>query len=387
MPYTYADMKTHIGSIHRKGRRYYLVITHEGKQRWIALHTSTKSIARSRASLLAPVDSDSEARWLAQLVHLGKIASDELHRRQLAKHISWTSLWRDFEINSLSCIPSASRPSYRRWLQLLVDAIAELRLKIPTPVQLSHSTARQIAALLGGRYISANRMFMFYHRVWRTLSLDIEVWKDVRVQCATSSGKQREYYRRLTVDEVRKVIEFLVATKQQDYADMVIIGFYTGLRLSDVAELEAAEVSSDATFLRLQPNKVRNSKAHILTIPLINVARVRVKQRLEKVCQKTSSTSGCCDARLFLFPSHARRHPSRTLSAAFRTCHVLKQGNGRASFHSLRATFISMMDECGIPPHITDAITGHADGGMHARYTQPTPTALLDAVQRALPEL
>ena len=261
-------MKTHIGSIHRKGRRYYLVVSQSGKQRWIALQTSTKSIARARASLLAPADSDNEARWLMQLVHIGKTASAELHRRQLAKRISWNSLWRDFENNSLSCIPSASRLSYQRWLRLLADAVAELRLKIPTPVQLSHNTACQIAALLGGRYISANRMFMFYHRVWRTLSLDVEVWKDVRMQCTRCNGKQREYYRRLTVDEVRKVLAFLVTTEQQDYADMVVIGFYTGLRLSDVAELEAAEVSPDCTFLRIQPNKVRNSKAHILTIPL-----------------------------------------------------------------------------------------------------------------------
>jgi hypothetical protein len=63
----------------------------------------------------------------------------------------------------------------------------------------------------------------------------------------------------------------------------------------------------------------------------------------------------------------------------------VRQDNGRASFHSLRATFISMMDEAGIPPYITDAITGHAGGGMHARYTQPAPAALLRAVTRALP--
>lgn len=380
-------MKTHIGSIHRKGQRYYLVVSQSGKQRWIALRTSAKSVARARASLLAPTDSDNEARWLMQLVHIGKIASEELHRRQLARHISWNSLWRDFENNSLSCIPPASRLSYQRWLQLLVDAVSELRLKAPSPVQLSHSAACQIAVLLGGRYISANRMFMFYHRVWRTLSLDAEVWKDVRMQCARCNGKQREYYRRLTVDEVRKVLAFLVKTDQRDYADMVVIGFYTGLRLSDVAELEAAEVSPDCAFLRIQPNKVRNSKAHILTIPLIKRARACVRRRFDAICQKALSSSGSCDTRLFLFPPYARRHPSRPLSNAFRMSNVLKQGNGRASFHSLRATFISMMDECGIPPHITDSITGHADGGMHARYTQPTPVALHDAVQRALPEL
>ena len=45
------------------------------------------------------------------------------------------------------------------------------------------------------------------------------------------------------------------------------------------------------------------------------------------------------------------------------------------------------MDEAGIPPHLTDAITGHGGGGMHARYTQPEPAALGAAIRRALPEL
>ena len=72
-----------------------------------------------------------------------------------------------------------------------------------------------------------------------------------------------------------------------------------------------------------------------------------------------------------------RSRPSRALCAAFRAAGVMRIGNGRASFHSLRATFISLMemDEAGVPPHITDAITGHAGGDMHARYTQPTPAA------------
>ena len=89
----------------------------------------------------------------------------------------------------------------------------------------------------------------------------------------------------------------------------------------------------------------------------------------------------------YLFPSHTRRRPSRAMGRIFRASGVMKQGNGRASFHSLRATFISLMDEAGVPPHVTDAITGHAGGGMHARYTQPSDAALIDAVTRAITPL
>jgi len=55
--------------------------------------------------------------------------------------------------------------------------------------------------------------------------------------------------------------------------------------------------------------------------------------------------------------------------------------------NSLRATFISMMDEAGVSAHVTDAITGHAKQSMHARYTQPSGAALLEAVKKAIAPL
>lgn len=89
----------------------------------------------------------------------------------------------------------------------------------------------------------------------------------------------------------------------------------------------------------------------------------------------------------FLFPAAARKRPTKPLTAAFRAVGIVNKGPARASFHSLRATFISLMDEAGIPPHVTDAITGHAGGGMHARYTQPSAETLRRAVLRAIPPL
>ena len=161
-------------------------------------------------------------------------------------------------------------------------------------------------------------------------------------------------------------------------ADMVAIGYYTGLRLSDVAELDQSEISWDGPFLRIQPNKVRHCKTQFLTIPLIGDALTRVR-RLQALARPEDDG--------FIFPHHVRIHASQKISAAFRACDVHKHGNGRASFHSLRATFISMMDESGVPPHITDAITGHAGGGMHARYTQPSVAAMLRAVRHAITPL
>ena len=263
------------------------------------------------------------------------------------------------------------------------------------PASLSRSAVERVATSLRASHLSADRMLHFFQRVWRTLSLDERIWADIP-QCNYGDGplaKEREFYRRLTVPEVRRIVAMLTESAEDKtkcaLADRIVIGYYTGLRLSDVAELEESEISTDVMFLHIQPNKVRRSKPRLLTIPLVGRARSCIKSRLDalKVSQSASRSSGEETACNFLFPSNLRRHPSKKLSAAFRACGVMRQGNGRASFHSLRATFISLMDEAGVPPHLTDAITGHSAGGMHARYTQPSAAALANAVRNAMPPI
>ena len=342
-------MNTFTGSLQKRGRRYYLVLSAQGKQKWIALKTGDLRLARRRAAQVAPPDA------------------------------------------------------------------------------LTADDARGVVSALAARYVSAPRLVVFYRRVWRVLGWDAAVWPSGRAfaRAAAADGAAvpaSEFYRRLETDEVRRVVRYLadgggmgscrptdatsvgrddpiapsaagrgvldapasaVALKRDPpvaaaFADMVRIGFCTGLRLSDVAELSRDEVVADGAFLSLQPNKTRHSKRQLLRIPLVGEARECVRRRV-------AAAEAAGEA--FLFPAAARRRPTAGIARAFRACGVLKRGNGRASFHSLRATFISLMDEAGVPPHVTDAITGHAGGGMHARYTQPSDAALAAAVARAIPAL
>ena len=379
-------MKTHSGSIHRKGSRLYLVVRIGGRQKWLALKTGKLALARTRAAQLAPTE-NGERQWLKQLMRLGEAAREELFRRDAANGITWDNIWDKFNVAAQPPVPEVSQQSYKHWLELLAVSArkhlnGEGRRDANNPADLSPAAASDVAANLRASYISADRMLIFFRRVWRTLLHDDKTWSGFHSgDISQANMKSREYYRRLSVQEVRAIVEYL--TRRADdtvcaaLADMVVIGYYTGLRLSDVAELERSEISFDGAFLHIQPNKLRHSKHRILTIPLIGQARARVKNRLDLLAPSDR----------FLFQANVRTRPSRRLGTAFRACGVLQQGNGRASFHSLRATFISLMDEAGIPPHVTDAITGHSGGGMHARYTQPSAMALTAAVSRALPPL
>ena len=366
-------MKLHIGSIQRRGRLYYLVTIVGGRQKWVALKTGDVQTAKARARRILPPEDD-ECAWLKHLSRLGSDAERELRQRETRASLTWRSLWDEFLSRASGTFSDTSETSYERWMRILAEIADELGFS-PDDILKKESCAKIVARLLGA-YISTRRMLGFYRRVWRTLGLDPGVWACDRSAAPVQSAAKREFYRRLSLDEIRKVHGWL-AKRSPDLADMVLIGYSTGLRLSDVAELEVREIDATGTFLNVVPNKTRHKKPLPLRIPLVDQAR-------ETVFKRRMSPS---DDDGHLFPADTRHRPSRRIAAAFKSCGVLEHGNGRASFHSLRATFISLMDEAGIPPHITDAITGHAGGGMHARYTQPSADALLAAVAKAIPPL
>ena len=377
-------MKLGSGSLQRKRRRWYWVAKVNGHQKWLPLKTEDAALARLRARKLAATirsdDAASEIAWLEQLVRLGDEARTRLAQLRTGDDLARRDLWSVFLARTPKPIPSASRANYKHWLDLLASD-----KRMASPAALTADAARQIASDLRTRYVSADRMIAFFRRVWRVLGLDAAIWNgasgasDATTNVSPDRADAHEFYRRLSHDEIERLLAYLAKRAASDdaaYSDMIVIGYYTGLRLSDVAELNRDEVSDDVRFLSLQPNKTRHHRHRLVRIPLVGLARVRVRARLINI-----------GADGYLFSKRTRRRPSCALGRIFRASGVVKQGNGRASFHSLRATFISLMDEAGVPPHVTDAITGHAGGGMHARYTQPSDAALIDAVTRAITPL
>lgn len=51
-------------------------------------------------------------------------------------------------------------------------------------------------------------------------------------------------------------------------------------------------------------------------------------------------------------------------------------------FHDYRNTFITDLDEAGVPKKVTDSITGHSDGTMHDRYSKIRIERKLEAIRQ-----
>lgn len=308
--------------------------------------------------------------WLKFFAKLGLEAQKSLSSTVFEqKNEVWDEIGPRFFSEVYPPVPMVSCRDYDRWLNNLTEWAKRLDIKTPGDWGRQQSTILADGILANGT--SPARRFRFYRRVWRTLGLDPSVWN---VPEALPRRDAEEHYRRLTTGEVRRLVS-IARAQNADLADMILIGYWTGLRLSDVAELDRGEVLLSQRALRIVPNKVKDRKPRPLLIPLVDDAETIVRDRARRM------TRGA------LFPAECRTHLSRRIGRVFKAARIGKVGNGRASFHSLRATFISLMDEAGIQPYITDAITGHAGGGMHARYTQPSLTVLRRAIAKAIPRV
>ncbi|MEI7900695.1 MAG: tyrosine-type recombinase/integrase [bacterium] len=380
------------GSIQQKRGWFHLVTRDpDGKQKWTALHTQDLQIAQKRAADqfgLTSLQTDEDA-WLRALIEKGEWAKRELARRttgHIAHALPWECLiaeWKKFSKNLTRHTVTLTNYNY------MIGAAARWSTAhgIATPTVMSATQARDYITECAAARSSSGRDVALLRRVWRDLGMP-DIWEQAE-KAAKDSPHMGTRYRRLSTEEVRRLVRTLRAGNEAgqigwktkgaqkalpDVADLVTIGYHTGLRRGDCAGLTVGNI--DGNFLRVIPAKTASKKSRALLIPLQPEAK-RVVDNL--VVGVTFDGEDAC-----LFPRLNGANIGKCLELAFDRAGVLDNQWGRASFHSLRATFISAMDESGIPPHVTDAITGHAPQGMHGRYTQPGRDSLMDAVKRAI---
>jgi integrase len=159
----------------------------------------------------------------------------------------------------------------------------------------------------------------------------------------------------------------LVSTAEGDWRGAILLAYYTGARLGDVANMRWSAIDLKRQLVTFTPSKTKKT----VTIPL--------HAELESHLLKTPGIG-----KAFLFPSLAGRGTGGKtgLSGQF-TAIMARAGvegkitrhtaGGRAnsslSFHSLRHSFNSAMANAGVSQEIRMKLTGHVSAEMNRGYT------------------
>ena len=174
--------------------------------------------------------------------------------------------------------------------------------------------------------------------------------------------------------------ELVKAAPSEDWTGAILCGYYTGLRLRDIADLQWSAVDLERRIVKVTTRKTGKT----VTVPI----HPQFAAWLDK------QTRGIGKAPVFPTLAGKAGGGKSGLSMAFRRImegakikgRLLREANGvgrsqsSLSFHSLRHGFVSAMANAGVAQELRQKLTGHASAEMNAQYTHHELESLRAAV-------
>jgi integrase len=169
-----------------------------------------------------------------------------------------------------------------------------------------------------------------------------------------------------TPEQLRALIK---AAPSEDWKGAILCGYYTGLRLRDISDLQWSAVDLQAGIITVTTGKTNTDVA----LPIHPQFRAWLLKQ----------TRGIGKAPVFPTLAGKAGGGKSGLSMSFKRImeranikgRLLREatGEGRSqsslSFHSLRHSFNSALANAGVAVEIRQKLTGHASAGMNAQYT------------------
>ena len=177
-----------------------------------------------------------------------------------------------------------------------------------------------------------------------------------------------------------QLADLIKAAPTDDWKGAILCGYYTGLRLRDIADLQWIAVDLDGRIIKVTTRKTRKT----VTVPIHPQCAAWIEKQ----------TRGIGKAPVFPTLAGKAGGGKSGLSMAFRRImeraeikgRLLREANGEGrsqsslSFHSLRHGFVSAMANAGVAQELRQKLTGHASAQMNAQYTHHELESLRVAV-------
>jgi integrase len=161
----------------------------------------------------------------------------------------------------------------------------------------------------------------------------------------------------------------LEAVPSEDWKGAILCGYYTGLRLRDIADLEWSAIDEQSHTITVTTRKT----AKDVTVPIHPQFAAWLKNQTRgigkaPVFPTLAGKSGAGKSGLSM-------QFKRIMERADIRGRILREANGAGrsqsslSFHSLRHTFNAALANAGVAVEIRQKLTGHTSAEMNAIYT------------------
>jgi integrase len=209
------------------------------------------------------------------------------------------------------------------------------------------------------------------------------------VKTVAQRGEKRSR-RPFSLDELRSVL----SVADDEWRSMILFGFYTGARLSDVASLTWENIDISASELRFVARKTGKTMilpldgplaAHVESLPAADSPRTPLHPRAFSIVEKQGKTGHLSNQFTDLLAQAGlrKKQPHRKTNNSEQR---RRRRNEGLLFHCLRHSAVTFLKQPGIPQAVVMELVGHDNEEMSQHYTRVGRPAL-EGAARAFPDL
>lgn len=359
----------------------------------------------AREKGMGNLQQEKSGRWTARFSVDGKrfARSTRTHNKNSAEHflnrmlspfgrgeqlLPLAEVWREYEKSPSRREQTASTLAAKRviWMKF-AEWLAYNHLEITHLKQLTTETiAEYLRVFRTGHAASTyNNHICALREVFRCVAPKANITKDpwlgIRL-LPDDSHTRREF----SLEELRQ-IQSAAQQMGSEWALLITIGIYTGLRLGDCCRLSWQEVDLKRGIIQLVPHKTRKF-GRMVTIPIHPelLSHLTEQQNLQTEPSRAANGLVLPEIATLYLTEHWRLDNAlkRIFSAAgIRTSIRLEgrlQDTPDATFHSLRHTFVSFAANAGVPLPVVASIVGHSSTSMTRHYYHENEESLRKAI-------
>ncbi len=359
----------------------------------------------AREKGMGNLQQEKSGRWTARFSVDGKrfARSTRTHNKHTAEHflnrmlspfgrgeqlLPLAEVWREYEKSPSRREQTASTLAAKRviWMKF-AEWLAYNHLEITHLKQLTTETiAEYLRVFRTGHAASTyNNHICALREVFRCVAPKADItedpWLGIRL-LPDDSHTRREF----SLEELRQ-IQSAAQQMGAEWALLITIGIYTGLRLGDCCRLAWQEIDLKRGIIQLVPHKTRKF-GRMVTIPIHPelLAHLTEQQRIQTEASRATNELVLPEIATLYLTEHWRLDNAlkRIFSAAgIRTSIRLEgrlQDTPDATFHSLRHTFVSFAANAGVPLPVVASIVGHSSTSMTRHYYHENEESLRKAI-------
>lgn len=247
--------------------------------------------------------------------------------------------------------------------------------RLRTLDEVDEGVAAKFVAEMRGQYAPQTLVLTVSElsQMWRGLRMAQNPWAELP---PIKGGS--EMRRAFTDDELRRIID----GADGELRTLMLVGAYTGLRISDAATLRWESVAPDLSAIVLKPRKTAHTSGMTVAIPVHPALRAALGAHggtgyvMPALAAKTASA--CCE----VVGRHLRR--CGIVTAERRDGYRVRVAVH--GFHSFRATFVTRLANAGMPLAQLQGLVGHVSPRMTMHYYRADAEAARETLER-LPAL